>query len=223
MSEKRNPFLESLKVNLAGLIDTYNKYKFDLKDKFFEQALSQHEAIAQAFPDLDFYTVARIKSYESSMNKLKNKGVKNVYDIHGVKHVLRGADSDVCYKVKEFLETEYYPSKNIKLVKSRTKDYIANPKSNHYQAIHQSANDNGRRFETQIKTDLMEKIARFGEASHADVYKPRTLGNYPTTKVPEYMVISGKQVRHLTFEECFQYFYNINFKEYVASQQKDRG
>lgn len=228
MSENRNSFLESIKVDLGACIDTYNAYKFDFRDAFFAQALEQHMAISKAFEHLDFYTVVRIKSFASAMDKLKQKGIDNVYDIHGLKHVLRSVDKSYCYKLQHFLE-EYYALNNIELLDARTKDYIANPKSNHYQAIHQSAmvlGENNRRFETQIKTDVMERIAKFGEASHSDFYKPRVLGDYPTTKVPEYMVIRNNkdhiQSHVLTFAECFQYFYNIDFKEYIDSKQKDR-
>lgn len=228
MSENRNSFLESIKVDLGACIDTFNSYKFGFRDIFFAQALDQHIAISKAFNDLDFYTVVRIKSFTSTINKLKQKGIENVYDIHGIKHVLRNVNKNYCYEIQHFLE-KFYSLNNINLIDSRTKDYIASPKSNHYQAIHQSAivpNENGRRFEVQIKTDLMEKIAKFGEASHANYYKPRVLGNYPTTKVPEYMIIRNNEdgsVSHLlTFEECFQYFYNISFQDYINLKTNDK-
>lgn len=227
MSEFRNSFFDSLKVDLGACIDTYNAYKLKFRDAFFAQALEQHIAISKAFPSLDFYTIARVKSFASAMDKLQEKGIENVYDIHGLKHVLRNVDKNYCYKLQAFLR-EYYVLHGIELLDSRTKDYIAKPKSNHYQAIHQSAivsGEDNRRFELQIKTDIMEKIARFGEASHADFYKPRELGDYPTTKVPEYMVIRNNkdniQSHILTFAECFQYFYNIDFKNYIDSKQKD--
>lgn len=162
---------------------------------------------------------------DATLEKAKRKGIENIYDIHGIKHIIiaiKGNDNeslltDYCYKLENFLQ-DYYHSCSIELISERRKDYISTPKDTNYQAIHLSSRDskNGRRFETQIKTKQMEKTAKFGSASHASIYKPRNLGKTPLAKLPTYLPIvtfeDGKpMVYELPQDVAFQYFYGMPY------------
>lgn len=149
MSNNRNEFLESLRFDIAGIIDTYSMYSTgDYKNDLKQYALAEHLAILKAFPGLKFRTVCRIKSMDATLQKAKRKGIEHVYDIHGIKHIIISLDKkddeqaliDACYRLEEFLET-YSSSQNIGLVPNRRKDYIATPKESNYQAIHFSCKD----------------------------------------------------------------------------------
>lgn len=232
MSENRNEFLESLQFDISSAIEEYSKYENEYKDDFYKQAIDVHKAIQEAFPGLDFHTVCRIKSFDSTLGKAKRKTLDKVFDIHGMKHIIHSVHGDTdeailmgyCYKLKDFLE-KYYSQSNV--VISRLKDYITSPKENGYEAIHLSGvvvSQNNRRFETQIKTAEMEKIAKYGSANHAEKYKPRDFGRYPLAKVPQYMTIitsnDGTITSYrLTREECFQYFFNRPYKDYLNQKE----
>ena len=229
----RNDFLESIRFDISPAIEEYARYLYDYKYEFQKQALKAHVAIMHAFPELDFHTICRIKSFDSALNKIRHKGLDKVYDIHGMKHIINSVDGkqkesiliDCCYEIKNFLE-KYYSKNGTTIMHDRTKDYICEPKENGYAAIHISgtANDNScRKFEEQIKTARMEEIAKYGNASHAEKYKPRELGRNPLVKVPRYTVIrneNGTPVMHeLSLEDCFQYFYNVPYEDYLEEQR----
>ncbi len=99
---------------------------------------------------------------------------------------------------------------------------------NGYKALHISAiAPNSRKFEVQIKTIDMENVAKYGNANHAAKYKPRTLDRNVHLKVPRYAVITHKDndvsLRKLSFNENFQYFYNIPYKNYLLKASNELG
>ena len=226
MEKNRNDFIETLRFDISSTFEIYSKYLYDFKSSFMAQALSVHTSIMEDFPELDFNTICRIKSLESTMDKVKRKGLDKIYDIHGLKHILYAVGNDTsedlltkyCYKLQEYLE-DYYSKKGAVIINCRTKDYIANPKENGYEAIHISGKKNDRRFETQIKTAHMEEISKYGNANHSEKYKPRTMGTHPLLKVPKYFIItvqkSAPVINELSLEDCFQYFYNVPYEKYA--------
>lgn len=234
MNSNRNEFLETLRFDIASAFEEYSDYSFDYKQPFYNQAHDVHRAIQEAFPTMDFHTICRIKSLDSTLDKIKHRTKENVFDIHGIKHIIHSVDGNTsepvlmsyCYKVKSFIEN-YYSNSGVEI--SRIKDYIASPKENGYEALHLSGkviNENGRKFETQIKTARMEEIAKHGSANHSEKYKPRKLGNNPTIKVPRYLTIftsdDGRILSHnLSFSECFQYFYNISYESYLEKSKNE--
>ena len=229
----RNDFLETIKFNVASTIEEYSKYLYDYKHDFYKQAYGEHIAISKIFPEIDFHTICRIKAFQSTLDKVKHKGLGNVYDIHGIRHVITSIGENdneellikYCYKIKEYLKS-YYNNSGINTKLDREKDYIKNPKENGYQALHLSGivvNGHQRKFETQIKTNRMDEYAKYGNANHAEKYKPRALGNNPLANVPRYAVIrniDGKPVMHeLSEKDCFQYFYNVPYDEYITQKE----
>ena len=89
MSTQRNYFLESLQFNISDIYEAYEKYAFEWENNFNKQAIHEHEALMLAFPEVDFYTICRTKSFDSTFKKAQSKGLENVYDIHGVRHIIR--------------------------------------------------------------------------------------------------------------------------------------
>ncbi len=237
MNKEQNEFKKSLKFKISDCFEEYPKYAFDYKDAFFKQSFLTYCAIKEHFPELDFHTICRIKSFDSTYTKAQKKSLDRVYDIHGMKHIIHSVNGnddeqtliEYCYKVQDFLK-KYYNENKMYLIPTREKDYIKEPKENGYQALHLSGvviPEHSRRFETQIKTARMEEVAKYGNANHALKYKPREFGKYATLKVPRYATIhdeDGKPVmKELTFEECFQYFYNVPFMTYRTKFEKEMG
>lgn len=232
MEEHRDSFLETIKFDVANSIEQYNMYLYDYRNQLKAQAVATHSAIMEEFPELDFTTICRIKSFESTMDKIKRKGFDKVYDIHGLKHIIYGVNDSsdeatltkYCYILKDFIEN-YYTKKGCNIITERTKDYIQNPKENGYRALHLSGQKGDRKFETQIKTANMEQIAKYGNANHSEIYKPRAIGKYPILKLPRYFTVvtqnSAPFVKELTLDECFQYFYNIPYEKYKEKIDED--
>lgn len=231
----RNEFLELIKFDMPNAIEEYSRYMYDYKKNFYKQAYEEHLAISKLFPEIDFYTVCRIKSFKSTLDKAKQKGLNKVFDIHAIRHVISAVDglndeevlTNYCYKIEKYLK-EYYASIGINIEPGREKDYIKKPKESGYQALHISGtvpNDNNRKFEMQIKTEKMDNCAKYGNANHAEKYKPRALGNNPLTNVPLFATIKNTKTKpemyELSFEQCFQYFYNIPYEKYLESRKNE--
>ena len=232
----RNDFLETIKFDTATTIDEYSKYLYDYKMNFYKQAYQEHLSISKLFPEVDFHTICRIKSFKSTLDKAKRKGMDKVFDIHGIRHVISSVDgkddeellTKYCYKIKDYIKTRYKTA-GLVVDPEREKDYIKNPKENGYQALHVSGmapNDNNRKFEMQIKTERMDNYAKYGNANHAEKYKPRAIGQNPLLNVPLFAIIKNTdekpEMYELSFPECFQYFYNIPYDKYLEMQKNEK-
>lgn len=233
----RNDFLDTIKFDAPTAIEEYSRYLYEYKMNFYKQAYTEHLSISKLFPEVDFHTICRIKSFKSTLDKAQHKGnIDKVFDIHGIRHVISAVDgrndeellTKYCYKIENYLKT-FYKANGLSVDSEREKDYIKNPKENGYQALHLSGiaiNDHNRKFETQIKTERMDNYAKYGNANHAEHYKPRKLGNNPLSNVPLFAVIKHNdnkkaEMYELSFAECFQYFYNIPYDKYLESRENN--
>src|SRR6476469_7799720 len=114
----------------------------------------------------DFEIHGRPKSIHSIWNKIKKKGVsfEEVYDLFAIRVILNSPpdkEKEDCWKVYSMITDEYTPSPE------RLRDWLSNPKSNGYEALHTTVmGPQGRWVEVQIRTRRMNEIAEKGLAAH---------------------------------------------------------
>ena len=114
----------------------------------------------------EFEIYGRPKSIHSIWSKIKKKGVafEEVYDLFAIR-ILVNADAakekEECWKVYSIITDAYNPSPE------RLRDWLSNPKSNGYEALHTTVmGPQGRWVEVQIRTKRMNDIAEKGLAAH---------------------------------------------------------
>ena len=114
----------------------------------------------------DFEIYGRPKSIHSIWNKIKKKGVsfEEVYDLFAIRIIVNAQpakEKEECWKVYSIITDEYNPSPE------RLRDWLSNPKSNGYEALHTTVmGPQGRWVEVQIRTSRMNDIAEKGLAAH---------------------------------------------------------
>ena len=87
--------------------------------------------------------------------KDKNVSMDEIKDLFSIKIVTKGKAE--CYRILGILNTIY------SIIPGNFKDYIATPRNNMYQAIHELLlGEDGVMFEAQICSFTMEKIAKYG-------------------------------------------------------------
>jgi GTP diphosphokinase / guanosine-3',5'-bis(diphosphate) 3'-diphosphatase len=108
----------------------------------------------------------RPKSIHSIWNKMKKKGVdfEEVYDLFAIRIILDSPpekEKEDCWKVYSLITDMYTPSPE------RLRDWLSNPKSNGYEALHTTVmGPQGRWVEVQIRSKRMNEIAEKGLAAH---------------------------------------------------------
>jgi len=116
--------------------------------------------------DFNFEIFGRPKSIHSIWNKMKKKAVafEEVYDLFAIRIILDTVpekEKEECWKVYSIITDEYQPSPE------RLRDWLSNPKSNGYEALHTTVmGPEGRWVEVQIRTKRMNEIAEKGLAAH---------------------------------------------------------
>lgn len=103
----------------------------------------------------------RTKSLYSVYSKMRDRGVPfaEIMDIYGFRIIARSVFD--CYHVLGAVHSIFKP------IPGKFKDYIAIPKANGYQSLHTILfGPFGVPIEIQIRTELMDRIAENGIASH---------------------------------------------------------
>jgi GTP pyrophosphokinase len=103
----------------------------------------------------------RIKEEISIYHKLQrqNIDVDRVYDLLALRIITDSVEN--CYTLMGEIHQKWT------FIPTRWRDFIANPKSNGYQSIHTSVlTKEGVKFEIQIRTHEMHKVAEEGIAAH---------------------------------------------------------
>ena len=116
--------------------------------------------------ELDFEIYGRPKSIHSIWTKIKKKGVsfEEVYDLFAIRIIVNSVpekEKEDCWKIYSIITDAYNPSPE------RLRDWLSNPKSNGYEALHTTVmGPQGRWVEVQIRTKRMNEIAEKGLAAH---------------------------------------------------------
>lgn len=113
-----------------------------------------------------FEIYGRPKHIHSIWNKMKKKGIsfEEVYDLFAIRVILDSPfekEKEDCWKVYSIITDEYKPAPE------RLRDWLSNPKSNGYEALHTTVmGPQGKWVEVQIRTRRMNEIAEKGLAAH---------------------------------------------------------
>ena len=143
---------------------------YDLKEKI-QLKQSEREAFVQRIVSelrgkiteagIDGFVEGRPKHFFSIYKKMvgQEKTLDQIYDLFAVRAVV--ATLRDCYEVLGIVHEMYKP------IPGRFKDYIAMPKSNMYQSLHNTLiGPGGEPFEIQIRTHEMHRTAEYGIAAH---------------------------------------------------------
>jgi len=136
------------------------------KDYLKEMTFKLQEILKQK--DIPNEIIFRTKSVWSAYDKIK-KGyrIENIYDLFYLKILVQ--EIDECYQVLCCVHRNNTP------INGRFKDYIFNPRTNLYQALHTTVTDtNGKLTKVKIRTYNMDEIAGYGVSA---------LWRIPATKI----------------------------------------
>ena len=116
---------------------------------------------------INFEAKYRLKSTYSIWRKMQSKQIpfEEVYDLYAMRIIFdcddRSQEKELCWRIYSVI-TDLY-----KLHPDRTRDWIAVPKANGYQALHLTVMGNdGNWVEIQIRSRRMDDIAERGFAAH---------------------------------------------------------
>jgi GTP pyrophosphokinase len=151
--------------------DTYREIARKLSETRRERTRYINEFIKPIKDKLDkaefnYEIQGRPKSIHSIWNKMKKKGVgfEEVYDLFAIRIILTSPqerEKEDCWKVYSLITDMYTPSPE------RLRDWLSNPKSNGYEALHTTVmGPQGRWVEVQIRSKRMNEIAEKGLAAH---------------------------------------------------------
>lgn len=170
--------LSKIKTELENLSFKYEhpeEYRSVLQ-KIDESKMEREDIIAKFTPaireKLDSlgvkYTIkARVKSPYSIWLKMQHKHIpfEEVFDILAIRIIFvpkeRANEKNECFRIYSALADIYRPHP------TRFRDWVSSPKTNGYQAIHNTFMSNqGAWIEVQIRSDRMDDIAEIGFAAH---------------------------------------------------------
>ena len=151
--------------------DTYNKIKDSLKKTKDDQNLyirnfARKISDKLKSEDISFKINGRSKSIFSIREKMikKNIAIDEVYDRFAVRIIYNSNNKNeklIAWKIYSIVTDVYRPNP------TRLRDWISNPKTNGYEALHITVVGPRKRWiEVQIRSERMHEIAERGYAAH---------------------------------------------------------
>jgi GTP pyrophosphokinase len=132
-----------------------------VKEKYLQKNIEFIKQILKK-EKIDFIEVkGRVKQLYSLYQKLLryDKDIDRVYDLVALRIIVK--DIPTCYAVMGIIHKEMKP------LKGRIKDFIAQPKPNGYSSLHTTVfTPDGQIIEVQIRTKEMDEEAEYGIAAH---------------------------------------------------------
>jgi len=125
-----------------------------------EILMNQLEEVLKGL-DIKYEITGRKKHFYSIYKKMiyQHKEIDEIFDLTAIRVIVDTVKD--CYAVLGAVHTKWTP------IPGRFKDYVAMPKSNHYQSLHTTVlSSKGTPFEIQIRTQEMHRVAEYGIAAH---------------------------------------------------------
>lgn len=146
------------------------------REQFIEQTRLQLEALVKQAA-ISATITGRPKHIFSIWNKMQKKDIDfdQLYDLRALRVIV--ADEKQCYAILGLVHAHW------SAIGEEFDDYIARPKPNGYRSLHTVVADQvGRAFEVQIRTQAMHDFAEHGMAAHWRYKEPgskASLGSTP--------------------------------------------
>ncbi len=185
--------ISSLKIELEDLSFRYlrpdmyyqlvQKVESEEKDQkhYIDQVIGEIKSELQKNDFKDIDVQGRSKHLWSIYRKMATRNIdyEQVYDVLAFRVLVDSVSQ--CYEVLGLVHSLWKP------IPGRFKDFIAMPKTNHYQSLHTTVfGPGGERIEIQIRTKEMHLIAERGIAAHWR-YKERGKVSDDTSKQFEWL------------------------------------
>jgi GTP diphosphokinase / guanosine-3',5'-bis(diphosphate) 3'-diphosphatase len=137
------------------------------RTKFINEFIKPIKDRLETVLDCPFDIYGRPKSIHSINNKIQTKGVsfEEVYDLFAIRIIIDEVEKEKekpsCWAVYSVLTDMFKTSPD------RLRDWLSNPKSNGYEALHTTVmSAHGKWVEIQIRSKRMDEIAEKGLAAH---------------------------------------------------------
>lgn len=152
--------------------DAYRDIESKLRQIMDERAEALEEFVRPIRFELDkagyTYTILkRLKTPYSIWKKMKSKGIpfEEIFDIYAIRIIFKDrldySERDQCWYIFSMITGLY------RYKADRTRDWIKEPKSNGYEALHLTVmSPSGNWVEVQIRSERMNSIAERGVAAH---------------------------------------------------------
>ncbi|KGN67994.1 GTP pyrophosphokinase [Porphyromonas gulae] len=145
---------EKIRITEQHRLELFEHFATPLKQRFAGMGMS-------------YEMKARVKSVYSIWKKMEKKGVpfEEIYDLFAVRIIFESSpnvpDKNRCWEIYSAI-TDIYRNRP-----DRIRDWVSNPKSNGYQALHLTVmGPDGEWVEVQIRSRRMDDIAEKGFAAH---------------------------------------------------------